>query len=106
MISRDVGNTRPRDYYDLHMLWLARQAEVKPDVLREALEATAGKRGTIADMGKYHEVMERVSGDDEMLARWSAYARRYPYVGDLMLQKTCETVTGIMAYIGWKSNSQ
>ena len=106
VISRDVGNTRPRDYYDLHMLWLARQAEVKPDVLREALEATAGKRGTIADMGKYHEVMERVSGDEIMLAHWAAYARRYPYVGDLTLQKTCGTVTGIMACIGWESDSQ
>ena len=106
VISRDVGNTRPRDYYDLHMLWLARQAEVKPDVLREALEATAGKRGTIADMGKYHEVMERVSGDEIMLAHWAAYARRYPYVGDLTLQKTCGTVTDIMACIGWESDSQ
>ena len=106
VISRDVGNTRPRDYYDLHMLWLARQVEVKPDVLREALEATAGKRGTIADMGKYHEVMERVSGDEIMLAHWAAYARRYPYVGDLTLQKTCGTVTDIMACIGWESDSQ
>ena len=32
VISRDVGNTRPRDYYDLHMLWTVRQTEVESDV--------------------------------------------------------------------------
>lgn len=56
-ISRSVTNTRPRDYYDLHTLWLTRRDEAKPDVLRDALVATAEKRGSHAAMGNYHEVM-------------------------------------------------
>lgn len=35
VVSRGIANTRPRDYYDLRMLWLTRRAEVEPDVLRE-----------------------------------------------------------------------
>lgn len=56
-ISRSVANTRSRDYYDLHRLWLTRRDEAKPDVLRDALAATAEKRGSHAAMGNYHEVM-------------------------------------------------
>ena len=29
VISRDVGNTRPRDYYDLYTLWSMKKSEVK-----------------------------------------------------------------------------
>lgn len=37
VISRDVGNTRPRDYYDLYMLWKTRKAEIDIDLLKRAL---------------------------------------------------------------------
>lgn len=101
VISRSVANTRPRDYYDLRTLWIMRSAEVDLGVLREALEATAEKRGTFAAMGGYREVMIRVASDTGMLDLWNAYARRYPYVGDMTLQETCGTVVEIMESIGW-----
>lgn len=66
-ISRSVANTRPRDYYDLHRLWLTRRDEVKPDVLGDALTATAERRGSHAAMGNYREVMAQVASDDGML---------------------------------------
>ena len=91
-ISRSVANTRPRDYYDLHTLWLTRRDEVKPDVLGDALTATAERRGSHAAMGNYREVMAQVASDDETLGLWAAYARRYPYVGDMTLGEACGTV--------------
>lgn len=66
-ISRSVTNTRPRDYYDLHTLWLTRRDEAKPDVLRDALATTVEKRGSHAAMGNYREVMAQVASDDGML---------------------------------------
>lgn len=84
-ISRSVANTRPRDYYDLHTLWLTRRDEVKPDVPRDVVAAAAERRGSHAAMGNYREVMAQVASDDGMLGLWAAYARRYPYVGDMTL---------------------
>ena len=101
VISRSVANTRPRDYYDLRMLWLARGAEVDPEVLGDALTATAEKRGTLAAMGNYRDVMMQVVSDAGMLDQWAAYARRYPYVGDMTLHEACGTVVAIMEAIGW-----
>lgn len=106
VISRDVGNTRPRDYYDLHTLWLVRQDEAKRETLKNALAATAEKRGTTASMGRYAEVMERVASDTSMQAQWAAYARKYPYVGNLTLQEACKTVTAIMETINWPASPQ
>ena len=91
-ISRSVANTRPLDYYDLHRLWLTRRDEVKPDVLGDALTATAERRGSHAAMGNYREVMAQVASDDGTLDLWAAYARRYPCVGDMTLGEACGTV--------------
>lgn len=102
VISRDVANTRPRDYYDLCVLWRLRQNEVDLSTLKDALEATAGKRGSLANMGNYREVMTRVSLDSGMLGQWDAYARRYPYVGQMSLGGACKTVVVIMEAIGWQ----
>ena len=90
--SRSVANTRPRDYYDLHTPWLTRRDEVKPDVPRDAVAAAVEKRGSHAAMGNYREVMAQVASDDGMLGLWAAYARKYPYVGDMTLGEACGTV--------------
>ena len=103
VVSRGIANTRPRDYYDLRMLWLTRRAEVEPDVLRDALAATSGKRGTLDAMGSYRAVMAEVASDAVMRDRWAAYARKYPYVGDMTLAGTCETVVAIMEAIDWQA---
>lgn len=101
VISRSVANTRPRDYYDLRMLWLTRGDEVDLGILRKALTATAEKRGTIAAMGNYRAVMAQVATDAGMLGHWAAYVRGYPYVGDMTLEETCDTIVEIMEAIGW-----
>lgn len=101
VIGRGVANTRPRDYYDLRALWLMRSSEVDSGTLKTALESTSEKRGTTAAMSRYREVMDDVASDEEMLDRWAAYARRYPYVGDMTLQEACGTVTAMMDSIGW-----
>lgn len=101
VISRSVANTRPRDYYDIFTLWHARKSAVDLNTLHEALAATADKRGTLTAMNNYREVMALVVDDPGMLNHWSAYARRYPYVGDLSLQDACETVVEIMDAMSW-----
>lgn len=101
VISRSIANTRPRDYYDIFTLWQMRKGTVDLNTLYEALAATADKRGTLTAMNNYREVMALVADDPGMLNHWSAYARRYPYVGDLSLQDACETVVEIMDAMSW-----
>lgn len=101
VISRSVANTRPRDYYDIYTLWKTRKDTVDSDSLREALVATADKRGTLSAMNNYRKVMKQVAEDPAMLSHWSAYARRYPYVGNLSLQSACDVVVEIMEAISW-----
>lgn len=60
VLSRNVANTRPRDYYDIHILYTLRGAECKKDILRQALERTAYKRGSQMILIQYKEILEEI----------------------------------------------
>lgn len=63
VISRNVTNTRMRDFYDIHILQQLHGESLSASVLRDALAATATKRGTLEQMkdgeliGKVHSSM-------------------------------------------------
>lgn len=80
---------------------MARKDTVDLRLLKEALTATATKRGSLSATNNCRKVMEQVASDSAMLIHWSSYAKRYPYVGDLSLQDTCRIVTEIMELISW-----
>lgn len=46
IISRNVANTRMRDFYDIHILQQIHAENIDADVFRDALIATSKKRGT------------------------------------------------------------
>lgn len=99
VISRGITNTRPRDFYDIYMLWETRRNELSTSTLAEALRATTARRGSSDEVKLYSEVMQRVSGDESMLARWRAYAEDYSYVKDISLQDSCDVVVEIMSIL-------
>ena len=96
VLSRGVTNTRPRDFYDIHMLWRLRRDDFTLQELSQALTATAEKRRSVALLASWRETLPAVAIDKSMLAQWAAYARRFSYVGDLTLEETCQTVVEIM----------
>ena len=100
VLSRDVANTRPRDYYDIVMLWRLWRQDIDLNTLRNALSATFEKRGSMSALHGYRETMLHVASDDGMLSQWRAYGRRYGYASDMTLSEGCDTVTEILDSIG------
>lgn len=100
VISRGVANTRPRDYYDIVMLWRVRRDAIDLATLDAALAATSGKRGSSHAMGSCREVMAEVAADAGMLAGWSAFTRRYSYAEGMGLAEACATVVEVMGAMG------
>lgn len=94
--SRGLANTRPRDFYDIHMLWTLRGKDCDIEMLRKALDATCGKRGSLERMTLWERVLDEVKKDGQMLALWAKYARRNPYVSEISLEECCETTREIM----------
>ena len=96
VISRGDQNTRPRDYYDIFILFSLKSDQLNRDWLRQAIEKTSQKRHSTEIMPRYKEIMLQVQTSDVMLSHWKKYQRDYEYAQDLNFTSLCETVINIM----------
>ena len=99
VVARGVTNTRPRDFYDIHLLWRSKGDSCDVLTLREALERTCAKRGSAEMMARWQTVLDEVATDQTMLALWGKYAKKNPYAADIELAQCCETAEEILAIL-------
>ena len=99
LVSRGVTNTRPRDFYDVHVLWQLKKAECDLGTLSQAIKATCEKRESTARMQQWGLVLEEIAADQAMLALWTKYARKNPYATGIELPQCCETAKAILGSI-------
>ena len=96
VLSRGIANTRPRDYYDIRMLWTVRRSMIELDTLAEAVRSTCEKRGSIRAFDNAHATMSSVKGDTTMADRWKKFAASYKYAQHMSLENGCDTVVEIV----------
>ena len=101
VISRGDQNTRPRDYYDIYILIKLQATNIDLSVLRSAMEATIAKRGSVAVIERYREIMDVVCNSDVMNRQWKKYQKDFDYAAGIEFSQTCDVVTGIMDSL-WK----
>ena len=85
VISRNVTNTRMRDFYDIYILQKLYGEQLSKDVLWDALVATAKKRGTLEqiEVEDINEVFDEIQSSSVMENLWKAYQRNNSYADDL-----------------------
>lgn len=79
IISRNVTNTRMRDFYDIYILLHVLTEKINVTIFRDALLATAESRGTIKFLSNGKKVIEEVLSDDVINTHWIRYQRKYEY---------------------------
>ncbi len=99
VLSRSTANTRPRDFYDIHILYSLRGAECNARTLREALERTADKRGSRRVLTIYPDIITEIRESDTLRGFWKKYQRDFDYAKDISFDDTCDTVQRIMGSI-------
>ena len=94
VISRNVMNTRMRDFYDIYILQKLYGEQLKKEVLWNALVATARKRGTLqqVESGDTKEVFDEVETSPVMENLWKAYQKNYSYAVDISWHIVMESV--------------
>ncbi len=99
VLARGIANTRPRDYYDIHMLWRLRNQECSIANLKSAIRATAEKRGSLQAIENFDHILTTIAEDEQMNSRWLSYANRFSYVRGIKFQETCDTAVVIMSQL-------
>ena len=99
VLSRSIANTRPRDFYDIHILYALRIAECNAKTLLQALERTTDKRGSRKVLEYYPEIIEEIRASKQLLGFWKKYQRDFDYARDISFDDACDTVQRIMGSI-------
>lgn len=100
VISRNVTNTRMRDFYDIHILKQLHGESLSASVLRDALAATATKRGTLEQMKDAAAVFDEVEESPVMAKLWQSYQKNYSYAADLSWHTVMDSVRALYAVGG------
>jgi predicted nucleotidyltransferase component of viral defense system len=96
ILSRNITNTRPRDFYDVYILYALRGNSINYENLSKALEGTTNKRGSHNILTEYNEILEMIKSNRQMQAFWNKYQKVSEYAKDISFDATCDTVLEIM----------
>ncbi len=92
VISRNITNTRMRDFYDIHILLRLYENTLNTKVLSEALQATAKKRETEYHLKDAQEIFDEVQQDFNMEKLWQSYQKKFSYAADISWEMVMESV--------------
>lgn len=99
VLSRGIANTRPRDYYDIYILYALRGNECNIETLRQALERTTEKRGSKKILTDYLTIIEEIRNSDTLQGFWRRYQKDFDYAGDISFEDVCDTIQQLMEQI-------
>lgn len=94
IIRRNIGTTRARDYYDLHMLY-RHHDEVRIDILREAVLHTAKKRESLEEIYDWEEILKDISEEPALHKLWERYAEETSYAREYLFDDVLNTIETI-----------
>lgn len=95
IIRRNIGTTRARDFYDIHILYRTRYKELRPDILRSAVAHTVQKRGSEQDMRDWKEIVKDIRAEQNLACLWEKYCEDNPYAKGISFDQVVDTVNEI-----------
>lgn len=92
IISRNIDNTRMKDYYDLYMFVNLKWYDINKDTLREAIINTAKNRETLIYIEDASKYIELISDDSRLKSLWNSYKSNYDYAKDIEFVDTINAI--------------
>ena len=85
VISRNVMNTRMRDFYDIYILQKLYGEQLNKEILWNALVATARKRGTLdlIESNDIREIFNEIETSSVLENLWKTYQKNYSYAANV-----------------------
>lgn len=101
IIRRNIGTTRARDFYDLHMLYQHHKNEVRTNILKAAILHTANKRESVDEIKEWKDILVDIREEAAIQKLWNNYAKDNSYAGALAFSEVLDTVEEISVKMGF-----
>jgi len=95
ILSRNVTNTRGRDFYDAYVLLSLNRDTLSRAELLQAIRVKAEERGSLAYVENYMKHLQDIEASPEMKKIWAGYVRNYSYANGIALSDILSLVTWV-----------
>ena len=92
IISRNIDNTRMKDYYDLYMFVNLKWNDINKETLRKAIINTFKARETLDYIDNASKYIELISDDSRLKSLWNSYQNNYEYAKDIEFEDTINAI--------------
>ena len=92
IISRNIDNTRMKDYYDLYMFVNLKWNDINKETLRKAIINTSKNRETISYIENANEYVNLIEDDSKLKSLWNNYQKNYEYAKDISFEDTIKSI--------------
>ena len=99
IISRNIDNTRMKDYYDLYMFVNLKWNDIDKTTLRKAIFNTSKKRDTLKYIEEADKYIELINEDSKLKSLWKNYQNNYAYAKDISFEDTIAAIKVIDSII-------
>ena len=96
IISRNIDNTRMKDYYDLYMFVNLKWNDINKDILKKAIINTAKNRETLDYIDDASKYIELISDDVRLKSLWNSYQNNYEYAKNISFEDTINAIKQVM----------
>ena len=96
VLSRNIANTRPRDFYDIYILTVLRGVDCDLPTLKLALDETTKKRGSRYVLEQYQEIIGNIQENVQMQGFWEKYRKEFNYAKGITFEDACRSVLTVM----------
>jgi len=92
ILSRNIENTRMKDYYDLYMFVNLKWNAIDKKELLEAIKNTSSKRGSVDYILNASKYIELIENDNKLKQLWKSYISVYDYAKDINFEDTTKAI--------------
>jgi predicted nucleotidyltransferase component of viral defense system len=92
ILSRNIDNTRMKDYYDLYMFVNLKWYDIDKNLLKEAIKNTSRKRETESFVESADKYIELIENDNSLKELWNSYISNYEYAKNISYNDTIKAI--------------
>ena len=92
IIRRNIGNTRARDFYDLHLLYRLYRENADWNLLKLAVLATAKKRESLSTLQETERILQALKESTILQNLWKRYQAQNSYTKEITYPAIMETL--------------
>lgn len=96
ILSRGIGSTRPRDFYDVYILSKLRENEIDYGVLSVAFKNTRLKRNSVFKLKDYRKIMTNIEDSEFQQNLWKKYQQQYSYAREISFTEIVNSVLSVI----------